>query len=195
MASDEDAGAGTAGTISSDETAADEASDEAGTAELDVAAAAEEEDAAAAELDDSAAAAEDSDACRSDAAEDAAAASELACAAAEDDAAASSEDAEAAALLALEAAGGGGVLLPQALSIRTAAKVSGSPAIGLICMSGFLFGRNVRSPSPQRGPSSGGLYYPELRFCRGRPAGNSRHFGDVAAWNIHPLCPRKQQRY
>jgi hypothetical protein len=56
--------------------------------------------------------------------------------------------------LELELGAGGGGLLPQALSNRVAAKASGSPAISLICMWGFLFGRNLgRSPSPHRGPS------------------------------------------
>ena len=56
--------------------------------------------------------------------------------------------------LEFELGAGGGGLLPQALSNRVAANASGSPAISLICMWGFLFGRNFgRSPSPRRGPS------------------------------------------
>lgn len=42
--------------------------------------------------------------------------------------------------------------MPQALSIRLAAKAIGNPAISLICMLGFLFGRKRCSPSPRRGP-------------------------------------------
>ena len=97
-------------------------------------------------------------------ADEAAAASELCCASAEDDAAARSDDADASRLLdelALLL-----LLFPQALSSRVAARTTGSPAISLICMWGFLFGRSY-SPSPRRGPTRKVLHH-RAQTCRDR---------------------------
>lgn len=85
---------------------------------------------------------EASDAALDAAASDAAEASDAAFEDAADDAAAWSADASLAVLAELEALDGA-LPPPQALSIRLAARTIGSPAISLICMEIFLFGRNV----------------------------------------------------